>query len=54
MKTLAKDIEKANAEGCQFYLAAFPQEGYVPMMKQFSREILPSFGTQTRLIAGTP
>lgn len=54
MKTLAEDIEKANADGCQFYLAAFPQDDYLPMMKQFSREILPSFATQTRLVAGTP
>ena len=50
MKTLTKDVESAIKNGCRFYVTAFPQDEYVPMMRQFSREIIPSFKSQTRLV----
>lgn len=50
MKTLTKDVETAIKNGCKFYVTAFPQDEYVPMMRQFSREIIPSFKSQTRLV----
>jgi alkanesulfonate monooxygenase SsuD/methylene tetrahydromethanopterin reductase-like flavin-dependent oxidoreductase (luciferase family) len=43
MKALAEDVQTANSNGCEFYVTAFPQDDYVSNMKQFSREILPSY-----------
>jgi alkanesulfonate monooxygenase SsuD/methylene tetrahydromethanopterin reductase-like flavin-dependent oxidoreductase (luciferase family) len=45
MKALTKDIQTANDNQCEFYVTAFPQDNYVTTMKQFSREVLPSYGT---------
>jgi alkanesulfonate monooxygenase SsuD/methylene tetrahydromethanopterin reductase-like flavin-dependent oxidoreductase (luciferase family) len=45
MKALTKDIQTANDNRCEFYVTAFPQDDYVTTMKQFSREVLPSYGT---------
>jgi alkanesulfonate monooxygenase SsuD/methylene tetrahydromethanopterin reductase-like flavin-dependent oxidoreductase (luciferase family) len=52
MKSLAKNVEDAVDNGCEFYVTAFPQEDYVPVMRQFSREILSSHTKQTKLVTG--
>lgn len=49
MKSLASDVQTAIDNGCEFYVVAFPQDQYVPLMRQFHREIVPSFESQTRL-----
>lgn len=49
MKSLAKDVQTATENGCEFYVVAFPQDDYVPLMRQFQREIVPSFKSQTKL-----
>jgi alkanesulfonate monooxygenase SsuD/methylene tetrahydromethanopterin reductase-like flavin-dependent oxidoreductase (luciferase family) len=43
MKSLVKDVQVASDNGCEFYVTAFPQEDYVPTMKEFSRETLSSY-----------
>jgi alkanesulfonate monooxygenase SsuD/methylene tetrahydromethanopterin reductase-like flavin-dependent oxidoreductase (luciferase family) len=52
IKTLAKDVETAIGNGCAFYVAAFPHENYAVTMKQFSKEIVPRFESQTQLVTG--
>ncbi|MBO0888936.1 LLM class flavin-dependent oxidoreductase [Candidatus Bathyarchaeota archaeon] len=49
MNTLSKDVQTAIDNGCEFYVVAFSPDDYVPMMRQFQREIVPSFESQTRL-----
>ena len=49
LKSLAKDVQTATDNGCEFYVVAFPQDHYVPMMRQFQRELVPSFKSQTKL-----
>ena len=49
IKILTNDVQNAIDNGCEFYVVAFPQDDYVPMMRQFQREIVPSFESQSKL-----
>lgn len=51
MRNLASEVQVAIDNGCEFYVVAFPQDQYVPLMRQFHREIVPSFESQTRLVS---
>ncbi len=48
MKTLESDIQKAADKGCQFYVAPFPQDDYLARMREFAREVMPSYTNQKR------
>lgn len=51
MRNLANEVQAAIDNGCEFYVVAFPQDQYVPLMRQFHREIVPSFESQTKLVS---
>jgi len=43
MKTLEKSIQTAVDDGCRFYVTPFPQDDYVAKMREFARDVMPSF-----------
>ncbi len=43
MKTLEKDIQTAVDNGCRFYVTPFPQDDYVAKMREFARDVMPSY-----------
>lgn len=40
---LKKDVEKAAEQGCRYYLTPFPQTDYVRNMRQFAKDVMPSY-----------
>ncbi len=43
LSAAAKNVEKAVADGCLYYVASFPQKSYLETMRGFARDVLPSF-----------
>ncbi len=43
MKTLEKNIQTAADNGCQFYVTPFPQDDYLARLREFARELMPSY-----------
>ncbi len=48
MKVLEKDIQTAADNGCQFYVAPFPQDDYLAKMREFARDVIPTYTDQKR------
>jgi alkanesulfonate monooxygenase SsuD/methylene tetrahydromethanopterin reductase-like flavin-dependent oxidoreductase (luciferase family) len=51
MKALAKDIGTAADNGCQFYVTPFPQDEYEAKMREFIREVMPSYTDRKESVA---
>ena len=48
MRAIEEDIHLAEENGCGFYVVPFPQEDYIAQMREFARDLLPSYsGGQT-------
>lgn len=43
MSEVERDVQTAQNNHCEFFVTAFPQQGYAATMKQFSQDILPSY-----------
>ena len=50
MQAIGKDIQVAEENGCQFYVVPFPQEDYIAKMKEFARDLLPSYSSNQPLV----
>ena len=54
VRALEKDIQASANKGCEFYITPFPQDDYVEKMKEFARDILPSYNDPTRIVTKAP
>lgn len=41
---LSKIIGQAKDEGCEYFISGFPRTGHMDAMKDFAKEVMPSFG----------
>ena len=50
MRAIGKDIQVAEENGCRFYVVPFPQEDYIPKMREFATDLLPSYSSNQPLV----
>ena len=50
MRAIGKDVHVAEENGCRFYVVPFPQEDYIPKMREFATDLLPSYSSNQPLV----
>jgi len=50
MRAIGKDIQVAEENGRRFYIVPFPQEDYIPKMREFATDLLPSYSSNQPLV----
>lgn len=48
-KAAKQAVQAASDNGCEFYIASFPQNDYLNSLREFAKEVIPSYSTQTKL-----